>query len=138
MSDKNQEPRDLEKELKFSFTRSSGPGGQHINKVNTKVELRFNIPGSDLLSEQEKSLLLIRLKSHISDKGDLILSSQTERSQLRNKEEAKRKFYFLVTEALKPVIERKATKPTKSSVAKKRKKKIMQSEKKILRQKPSL
>ena len=135
--EKNIQHINLDKELTFSASLSSGPGGQHVNKVNIKVELRFNIPDSCLLSDDEKSILKIKLKSYITSSGDLIISSQTERSQLRNKETALQKFYFLIHEALKPPIERKPTKPTKSSIAKHRKNKIMHSEKKKLRQKPS-
>ncbi len=130
--------RDFSKEFSFAFSLSSGPGGQHVNKVNTRVELRFELMNSQLLTEQEKSILNQKLKSYITSSGDLILSSQTERSQIRNKEEAIRKFYFLVREALKPSRIRKPTKPTFASLAKRRKKKSMLFEKKILRKNPDL
>ena len=128
----------FDKELTFSSSRSSGPGGQHVNKVNTRIELRFNVFNSQLLSEYQKSMLKVKLKSFLSGNGDLIISSQTQRSQLRNKETAKRKFYFLIEESLKELPERKPTKPTMSSRLRKRKNKIRISEKKKLRKKPDL
>ena len=128
----------FDKELTFSSSRSSGPGGQHVNKVNTRIELRFNVFNSQLLSEHQKSMLKVKLKSFLSGNGDLIISSQTQRSQLRNKETAKRKFYFLIEESLKELPERKPTKPTMSSRLRKRKNKIRISEKKKLRKKPDL
>ena len=129
---------DLCKEFSFTHSRSSGPGGQHVNKVNTRIELRFNVPGSQLLTRQEKSLIELKLKSYLTGNGDLIISSQTERSQLRNKETAIKKFYFLIHEALKIPAIRKPTKPSYSSRIKKRKKRIMHSAKKQLRKKPEL
>ena len=77
---------DLSSECIFAASRSSGPGGQNINKVNTKVELRFNITDSKILNDSEKELLLEKLASRINQEGLLILSSQSERSQLKNKE----------------------------------------------------
>lgn len=128
--------RDFSREFIFTHSRSSGPGGQNINKVNTRVELRFNVPDSTLLTENEKSLILSKLKSSLTGKGELIITSQTERSQLRNKEEAIRKFNFLIREALKPMNIRKPTKPTRLSKMKNRERKILHSLKKQLRQKP--
>ncbi len=128
----------FDKEFTFSATRSSGPGGQHVNKVNTRVELRFNVLNSQLLTEQQKSILKVKLKSFLTGNGDLIISSQTERSQFRNKETAIKKFYFLLEESLKESPERKPTKPTMSSRHRKRKNKIRISEKKNLRKKPLL
>lgn len=99
-------------ELKFSASRSSGPGGQNVNKLNTKVELRFNISTSVSLDDDEKQILREVLKNKISVDGDLIITSQNSRSQLKNKEIAEGKFYRIVSQALTPIPERKATKPT--------------------------
>lgn len=129
---------DFHNEFSFSASRSSGPGGQHVNKVNTRVELRFNVGESKLLSEQQKSILKEKLKSFLSRNGDLIISSQTERSQYRNKEITIEKFYFLIEESLKEKPYRKPTKPTMSSRLRNRKDKIRISEKKKLRRKPDL
>lgn len=122
--------RDFGPELKFSASRSSGPGGQNVNKVNTKVELRFRIADSVLLSEKEKERLLEKLANRINSDGELILVSQTERSQLKNKEAVTEKFYHLITRALTPKKKRKRTKPSAESVEKRLEAKRIQSEKK--------
>jgi ribosome-associated protein len=107
--------RDFSSEVHFSASRSSGPGGQNVNKVNTKVELRFDIASSSLLSDQEKVLLMEKLAKKINSEGELILVSQTERSQLKNKEKAIEKFYSLLTRALSPRKKRKPTQPSQAS-----------------------
>lgn len=125
--------RDFEKEFEFSASRSSGPGGQNVNKVNTKVELRFKIKESSLLSEEEKQKLQNKLINRINSEGELLITSQSERSQLKNKEEAIRRFYELIFNALKPRKKRKATKPTLASIENRLKLKKQLSEKKNLR-----
>ncbi|MCK5775599.1 MAG: aminoacyl-tRNA hydrolase [Bacteroidales bacterium] len=124
---------DLNPEIHFTFSRSSGPGGQSVNKVNTKVTLRFCITESTLLDEEQKDLLLEKLENRINNEGELLIISQSSRSQLKNREEAIQKFYDLLNEALKPKKKRKATKPTRSSKEKRLKDKKVQSEKKIRR-----
>ena len=109
---------DLSAEFQFLTSRSCGPGGQNVNKVNSKVELRFDIQNSSLLSDEQKEILLVKLASKISSEGILSIVSQRDRSQLTNKEDAIRKFYLLILKALKPVKHRKSTKPTKGSVEK--------------------
>lgn len=125
--------RDFSSELSFSFTRSSGAGGQNVNKVNTKVELRFSIPNSQLLSADEKEILKLKLATRINNDGDLVITSQTERSQLKNKEAAIKKFYALIVKALTPRKKRKATKPSASAVAQRLDNKRLQSRKKTSR-----
>ena len=125
--------RDFAAELHFSASRSSGPGGQNVNKVSSKVELRFHVASSELLTEAEKELLAEKLASRISAAGDLILVSQSERSQLKNRERVTEKFYALVTKALTPRKKRKATKPSKASKEERLEAKRRQSEKKELR-----
>lgn len=105
-------------ELLFSTSRSGGPGGQNVNKVNTKVEVRFNIRDSASLTDAEKQLLMDLLKNRISDDGDLLIISQSERSQLQNRKNAEEKFFRLLAKALSPKISRKPTKPTKASAEK--------------------
>lgn len=102
-------------ELKFATSRSSGPGGQNVNKVNTKVELRFNVPGSPFLTDAEKDIIQEALKNRISNDGDLLVISQSERTQLQNKKKAEDAFYLLIAKALTPKKERRATRPTKAS-----------------------
>lgn len=127
---------DLIPELVFCTSRSSGPGGQNVNKVNTKVELRFDIPNSGVLSEEEKSIILVKLKSRINNDGILIITSQEERSQLKNKENTIEKFYALIIKALTPVKPRRRTRPTAASKLKRLTEKKKRGEKKSLRKPP--
>lgn len=129
---------DLSSEFVFQTSRSSGPGGQNVNKVNTRVELRFNIPASQLLDDSQKNSLMEKLASKLTTDGTLIIAAQKERSQLLNKEDAVRRFYALMERSLRPVKKRKATRPTKSSVEKRISSKKQQADKKKLRGKIDL
>jgi ribosome-associated protein len=128
--------RDYSKEFIFNTSRSSGPGGQNVNKVNSKVELRINIMESQLFSENEKLVLSHRLKNNINLKGELLIISQTERTQLLNKQKCIDKFFFLIQNALTPLKHREKTIPTKASKEKRYEKKLLNSNKKVLRRKP--
>jgi ribosome-associated protein len=103
--------RGIQEELNFSATRSSGPGGQNVNKVNTKVELRFNVSRSSHLSDSEKELIYKRLGPRITCDGEILLTCQSGRSQLQNKREVTARFFELVALALTPAITRIKTKP---------------------------
>lgn len=105
-------------ELQFLTSRSSGPGGQNVNKVNSKVEVRLNIPNSALLSDDQKAIILEKLSTKISSDGILSVVSQKDRSQLVNKQDAIRKLNILISKSLTPVKRRKRTRPTRSSVEK--------------------
>lgn len=110
--------RKFEDEFVFSASRSSGPGGQNINKLNTRIELRFSINLTSLLSDDEKDLVLTRLVNKINNEGELILSAQSERTQLMNKKAVTEKFYRLLAKALTTKAFRISTRPTYASVKK--------------------
>jgi ribosome-associated protein len=120
----------LHPELVFTTSRSSGPGGQNVNKVNTKVTLKFDLAQSLVLSPEEKELLQQKLASKLTTEGILVVTSQDKRSQLQNKEAAIAKFEKLIAKAFEKKKARKATKPSKSSVQKRITQKKKQSEKK--------
>ncbi|WP_425656454.1 alternative ribosome rescue aminoacyl-tRNA hydrolase ArfB [Tenacibaculum ascidiaceicola] len=125
----------LLKELNFKAVRSSGAGGQHVNKVSSKVELNFTIEDSLGLSDKEKALLLKNLANRLSKEHTLILSSQESRSQHRNKELVTERFFNLLAQALVVPKVRKATKPKKAAIAKRLDAKKQQAEKKENRKK---
>lgn len=101
-------------ELHFSVTRSSGPGGQHVNKVNTCVRLSFDIPNSPSLSPEQKERLLHKLASRLTKEGVLQMLAQDFRSQLANKREVIERFQSLITENLKQPRPRKKVKKPKA------------------------
>lgn len=123
-------------ELLFSASRSSGPGGQNVNKVNSRITLRFNIRESTILTDDEKSILLMKLGSRLTEAGELMVHAQDKRSQLQNKEAAMEKFDVMLAKAFEKKKSRKATKPSKTAVQKRINSKKKQSEKKQWRQKP--
>lgn len=130
------ESRDFSSEFVFTASRSSGPGGQHVNKVNTKVELRFSIPKSNLLSTTEKQILLDKLKVKLTTEGELIIVSQDDRSQIANKQKCIEKFYAIISKALTPAKKRIASRPTLASKKRRLEGKKLQSRKKGLRKPP--
>lgn len=125
--------RNFENEFVYSTSRSSGPGGQNINKLNTKVELRFSLTNTRLLSDEEKELILSKLPNKINSEGELILVSQAARTQLLNKKTVTEKFYTLLAGALTLLPQRKATRPTIASVKKRIESKRNQGQKKNMR-----
>ncbi len=129
---------DLTSEFTFKTSRSSGPGGQHVNKTDSRVELRFNPQKSELLSDDQKEILLQKFSSQLTSDGDLIVVCQQERSQYKNKALAIEKLYELLHKALKPVKKRKATKPTRASIQKRMELKKQTAEKKKRRGKIDL
>ncbi len=123
-------------ELLFTASRSSGPGGQNVNKVNSKVTLQFDVKNSQLLSPGEKLLIAEKLPSRLTRDGVLMVSSQDNRSQIQNKEAAILKFEKMLARAFEKKKPRKATKPSKSAAQRRINKKKQHSEKKKWRQKP--
>lgn len=123
----------LAAEVEFKATRSGGKGGQHVNKVSSRVELKFDIPGSQLFTEDQKALLLTKLAHRINADNTIRVVSDEERSQLMNKERALHKLYIILRKGLYQEKVRKATKPKKSSIERRLKQKQLQAEKKINR-----
>ena len=133
-----EQKQQLEAECKFSASRSSGPGGQNVNKVNTRMELRFSIILTQLFPEEQKIILFNKLKNRINSEGELILASESERSQLRNRGKVLALFFQLIEKALTPAKKRLKTKPTAASRIKRMESKKLQSEKKNRRRSPEL
>ena len=122
----------LQAEIEFATARSSGPGGQNVNKVESKVILKFDVAGSRILSDEAKA----RLLPYSTNEGVLIIQAQEDRSQLKNKELAIKKFNALLAKAFVVKKKRRVTKPSKSSVQKRISEKKQRSEKKQWRQRP--
>ena len=126
----------LASELIFTTSRSGGPGGQNVNKVNSKVTLQFDVSDSALLTAEERTTIIEKMSSRLTREGVLILSAQESRSQIRNKEVVIQKFDRLLEKAFKKKKIRKATKPSKGAVQNRIKRKKVQGEKKKWRRKP--
>jgi len=125
-------------ELKYKAVRSSGPGGQNVNKVSSKVVLTFDLANSIALSEEEKERSIGKLKSKLTSESILILNCDEDRSQQKNKELVTKRFLDILQKSLVIPKERKATKIPKSVVEKRLKEKSSQSEIKQNRKKPEL
>jgi len=126
----------LTRELSFKAVRSSGAGGQHVNKTSSKVELYFDVEASEGLSEEEKSRLLKKLASRFTKEHLLILQSEESRSQHKNKALVIDKFLELLRENIKKPKPRKKTKPGKAAKLRRLKEKKITSEKKARRSDP--
>lgn len=126
------------KELQFKAVRSSGPGGQHVNKTASKVEISFNIVASDGLTASEKRLLKTRLATRITSEGILSLQNSESRSQHRNKKMGVEQLIALLQKNLKVAKPRKKTKPSKGAIEKRLKAKKNKALKKSNRKPPNL
>ncbi|MDZ4747700.1 MAG: alternative ribosome rescue aminoacyl-tRNA hydrolase ArfB [Saprospiraceae bacterium] len=123
-------------EVTFRTSRSSGAGGQHVNKTETKVDALFDVKSSSGLTEAEKGRVFEKLAARINDEGILSVTSQKARSQLANKEHALDRMESLLVKAVIPKVKRIRTKPTKQSIEERLKEKKVQSEKKARRKRP--
>ena len=125
-----------ESELDESFSRSGGPGGQHVNRTSSQVELRWNLAESEAVSERDRAWLMKRLASRLTNDGVLIIVSDAERSQKRNRDDARRRLAQIIREGLERPKARRKTKPTRGSIERRLQAKKEQGAKKKLRQNP--
>lgn len=102
-------------ELRYRFVRSSGPGGQHVNKAETQVELLFDVVHSPSLTAVQRQRILTKLKNLIDTDGVLHLTAQSERSQLRNREAVTERLQQLLAQALHVPKKRRPTRPSAAS-----------------------
>ena len=129
---------DVIKEVKFKAIKSSGPGGQHVNKTASKIELSFDVLNSKVLTDAQKQLLVKNLICRLTKENILILQCDESRSQHKNKEIIIKRFLQLIERGLTIPKKRKPTKPTKASIKKRLKSKKSISVKKINRKTPDL
>ncbi|WP_170134467.1 alternative ribosome rescue aminoacyl-tRNA hydrolase ArfB [Echinicola strongylocentroti] len=126
---------DFSNEVTFKTAKSGGPGGQNVNKVNTKVQLVFDVRSSQILTEEEKDKVLEQLGTKLNADGHIQVVVQESRSQLQNKTLALQKFGQLISKVFVRKKKRKPTKPTKSAVKKRLDNKKRKGEKKQWRRK---
>ncbi|PRB43303.1 aminoacyl-tRNA hydrolase [Arthrobacter sp. MYb23] len=123
-------------ELSWRFSRSSGPGGQHVNTTDSRAELTFNVAGSATLTEEQRQMLLKRLGRKLVG-GAITVTASEERSQLRNREIAMAKLADLIRAGLVPESVRRASKPTRGSARRHRAAKELRSATKQQRRRPA-
>jgi ribosome-associated protein len=122
-------------EITFQTSRSSGPGGQNVNKVESRVELRWHLQQSQVLTPIQKELILEKIAGQLTAEGYLLVVAQDDRSQLRNKEIAFARFHELLQKSLRRPKPRRATRPSAGAVRQRLEGKKRQGEKKANRRK---
>jgi ribosome-associated protein len=130
--------KDIIRELKFKAIRSSGAGGQHVNKTSSKIEFTFDLENSVVLSENQKTILKEKLSSKLTKENVLILFCEKTRSQHKNKDLAIKRFLKLIEVSLIRPKKRKPTKPSFGSLKRKAENKQRNSIKKTLRKRPKI
>ncbi|AXP80295.1 Peptidyl-tRNA hydrolase ArfB [Mariniflexile rhizosphaerae] len=128
----------LLQELTFKAVRSSGAGGQHVNKVSSKVELIFNLTESSVFNEEQRERLISKLQSRLTKEGILMLQCDESRSQHKNKELVIKRFFELIENSLIIPKKRIPTKIPRAVIKKRLKSKRKLSDKKVNRQKPDI
>jgi len=124
-----------EDELQVSYSRSGGPGGQNVNKLETRVTLRYSVRESQALDEAQRARLLERLSSRLTSEGELLVHASRQRVQGRNEKEARERLAGILREALAVPKKRRATRPTHGSKKRRLAQKQRRSETKRLRRK---
>ena len=128
----------LLQELRFKAVRSSGAGGQHVNKVSSKIELAFDIFNSQALSDVEKERIYLKLGNRLTKENVLLLQCDESRSQHKNKELAKQRLIELLERALVVPKKRRKTKPSRSAIEKRLRSKLKKAQKKANRGRPNI
>lgn len=124
-------------ELRVSFSRASGPGGQHVNKVETAVELRWSVRESEVLSDADRRWLMRRLQAKLTNDGELIVTAGGNRSQARNRDDARERLAALVRRALERPKPRKKTRPSRAAKERRLAAKKQRGERKKQRRTPA-
>lgn len=128
----------IKQELTWKAVRSSGPGGQHVNKTASKVVIQFDVANSQALTEEEKIRALKKLEPRLTANAVLIIESSDSRSQHQNRDSGIERLLEIIINASKKPKPRKKTRPTKASKFKRLREKKLRGETKVNRQKPSL
>jgi ribosome-associated protein len=127
-----------ETELSEQFIRASGPGGQHVNKAATAVQLRFDVENSPSLPDDVRRRLKTLAGSRLTNEGELIIEASRHRSREQNRDEARKRLVRLIRRAAKPPVRRRKTRPTQASTERRLQEKRMRGEKKRRRKPPHM